>query len=146
MTNLEEIGKRWLENFNKKDLHGLIGLYAEESINAQPYLPEPLKGKKAIEEDFGGFLNAFPDGRMEAIRTVAQGDTMAMEWSFTGTHTGPLAGPAGTIQPTGKRVTLKGAEFTRHNSQGLIVEERGYFDLVSFMSQLGVMPQPTATH
>jgi len=41
-------------------------------------------------------------------------------------------------------VMLKGAEFTRHDAQGLIVDERGYFDLMSFMMQLGLVPQPQA--
>jgi len=39
-------------------------------------------------------------------------------------------------------VSLTGAEFLRVDSQGLIVDDRGYFDLMSFMTQLGVVPQP----
>ena len=47
-----------------------------------------------------------------------------------------------TIPPTGKRIAISGAEFTKHNAQGLIVDERGYFDMASFMTQLGLMPAP----
>jgi predicted ester cyclase len=72
----------------------------------------------------------------------ASGDTLAMEWTYTGTQTGALAGPGGTIPPSGRHVTIKGAEFITVNAQGLIVDERGYFDLVSFLTQLGVMPAP----
>src|SRR5437762_9643977 len=104
MTHLEEMGKRWVELFNKKDLHGLMALYSDHCVNAQPHLPQPLKGKKATEEDLGGFLKAFPDGHMDATSLMTSGDTMAMEWTFTGTHKGPFIGPGGTIEPTGKRV------------------------------------------
>jgi steroid delta-isomerase-like uncharacterized protein len=142
MTNLEQTGKRWIEQFDKKDLHGLMALYSENCVNAQPHLPQPIKGKKATEEDLNGFFKAFPDGKLVATQTLVTGDTLAMEWTYTGTQTGPLVGPTGTIPPSGKRVSLKGAEFIRVDSQGLIVDERGYFDLVSFMTQLGVMPQP----
>jgi steroid delta-isomerase-like uncharacterized protein len=146
MTNPEQTAKRWVELFDKKDLRGLMTLYSENCVNAQPHLPQPIKGKKATEEDLGGFLKAFPDARFVANQTVVSGDTIAMEWTFTGSQTGPLAGPAGTIQPSGKRVTLKGAEFFRLDAQGLIVDERGYFDLVSFLTQIGAMPQPQASH
>jgi steroid delta-isomerase-like uncharacterized protein len=123
-----------------------MSLYAENCVNAQPHLPQPIKGKKATEEDLGGFLKAFPDGRIVANQTLVSGDTVAMEWTFTGTQTGTMEGPTGTIPASGKRVTLKGAEFLRVDSQGLIVDERGYFDLVSFMTQIGAMPQPQASH
>jgi len=138
----QEAGKAWVDAFNKKDLKALMALYDENCVNAQPHLPQPLKGKKATEEDLGGFLKAFPDAQMKATTLVGSAETLAMEWTFTGTQTGPLVGPMGTIPPSQKRVTLYGAEFTRHNAQGLIVDERGYFDLASFMMQLGVMQPP----
>jgi hypothetical protein len=37
---------------------------------------------------------------------------------------------------------MKGAEFTRHNAKGLIVDERGYFDVAGFMMQLGIGAPP----
>ena len=140
MANLEEMARRWFDAFNKKDITALMALYADNAVNAQPHLPAPITGKAPIEEDFSGFMTAFPDGRMTIDVIVVSGNNVAMEWSFEGTQTGPLAGPAGAIPPSGRRVTVKGAEFTTHDAQGLIVNERGYFDLVSFMTQLGVMP------
>jgi steroid delta-isomerase-like uncharacterized protein len=145
MIALQEIGKRWVDAFNKKDMNALMALYTEDCVNAQPHLMAPLKGKRAVQEDLENFLKAFPDGRMTATTMSAAGDTLAMEWTFTGTQTAPLVGgPTGPIPATNKPVTIKGAEFTRHNGQGLIVDERGYFDLMSFMMQLGLMPQPQA--
>jgi steroid delta-isomerase-like uncharacterized protein len=143
MTKLNDLGARWIDLFNKKDMHGLMAMYAEHCVNAQPHLPQPIKGKKATEEDLAAFFRAFPDGRFTSSHTVSDGDTLAMEWTFAGTQTGALVGPGGTIPPSGKRVTIKGAEFIRVDAQSLIVDERGYFDLVSFMTQLGAMPQPS---
>jgi len=142
MTNLEQLGKRWTELFGKKDLRSLMTLYADNCVNAQPHLPQPIKGKKATEEDLNSFFAAFPDGKFVATQMLTSGDTLAMEWTYTGTQTGALAGPGGTIPPTGKHVAIKGAEFIKVDSQGLIVDERGYLDLVSFLTQLGVMPAP----
>ena len=145
MAALETIAARWIEAFNRKDLPGLMALYAEECTNVQPHTPAPVTGKRAVEQELGGFLRAFPDGHMEAPTVVVQGDTVAMEWTFTGTHGGPLVGPGGTMPPTGRTVRITGAEFTRHDAAGLIVDERGYFDLVSFMTQLGAMPAPASS-
>ena len=76
MSNPEQTAKRWVELFDKKDLRGLMALYSENCVNAQPHLPQPIKGKKATEEDLGGFLKAFPDARFTANQTVVSGDTM----------------------------------------------------------------------
>jgi steroid delta-isomerase-like uncharacterized protein len=145
MAASENLGKRWTEAFNKRDVQGLMALYSDDCVNAQPYLMTPLKGKPAVREDFENFFKAFPDGQFQADTMTAQGDTLAIEWSFGGTHKGPLVGgPSGPIPATNKKVTVKGAEFVRYNAQGLIVDERGYFDLMGFMMQLGVLPQPQA--
>jgi len=144
MATAEQVARQWVEKFNAHDLKGLMTLYTDDAVNAQPHLPQPVKGKHAIEEDLGGFLKAFPDIHMQATHIGVAGNVVAMEWMVTGTHTGPLVGPAGTIPPTNRKLSIKGAEFTTHNAQGLIVDERGYFDLVSFMTQLGAMPAPTA--
>jgi len=144
MATPVETAKAWVEAFNRGDIKGVMALYADNCVNAQPHLPAPIHGKAAIEHDFGGFMSAFPDGRMEATSIIAQGDLVSMEWTFVGPHQGPLDGPAGQLPPTNRKVTITGAEITKHDSRGLIVEERGYFDLASFMTQLGVMapPQP----
>jgi steroid delta-isomerase-like uncharacterized protein len=138
----QEVANKWVDAFNKKDLKALMALYAENCVNAQPHLPVPLKGKAATAEDLGGFFKAFPDMEMKVLAIVASGDTAAMEWTITGTQTGAMTGPMGTIPATNKRVTVTGAEFTRHDAQGLIVDERGYFDMASFMMQLGLMQPP----
>ena len=140
----EQAAKQWVESFNAHDLKTLVNLYAENALNAQPHLPTPIKGKHAIQEDLSGFVTAFPDCRLQAIHVVVTGNVSAMEWVFTGTQKGALVGPAGTIPASNRKVTLKGAEFLTHDAQGLITDERGYFDLVSFMTQLGAMPAPSA--
>jgi steroid delta-isomerase-like uncharacterized protein len=142
VASLQRVANQWIDFFNKKNLEGLMALYAGNCRNAQPHLPQPLKGRAATEKEFGAFFRAFPDGKMKVSKLVVKGDTAAMEWSFTGTHGGSIAAPGGTIPPTNKKVVVKGAEFTRHNAKGQIVEERGYFDVAGFLMQLGVGAPP----
>jgi predicted ester cyclase len=85
-----------------------------------------------------GFHRAFPDGRLESRGAVESGDMVIAEGVFTGTHTGPLEGPAGTVAPTGKRLELPFCDVFRI-VDGQIVEHRVYYDQMAFLGQLGLV-------
>ena len=53
-----------------------------------------------------GFAAAMSDGQHTPAWTIQDGDAFAVEGVWTGTHTGPLAGPGGEIPATGRSVTL----------------------------------------
>ena len=55
----------------------------------------------------------------------------------TGTHTGPLASPAGDIPATGKPFVLDYVNVARF-ADGQITSETYYWDNQSFLSQLGL--------
>ena len=72
---------------------------------------------------------------------VEQGDAFADEWTFVGTHTGPLPLPDGTeLPPTGKRVEVRGMEFVRVRD-GKIVVDNLYYDNMAVAVQLGLVPE-----
>jgi hypothetical protein len=56
-----------------------------------------------------------------------------------GTFTGPLASPEGDIPPTGKSAEVKVAFIAKVNADGLIEEDRTYYDTTDFMKQLGLI-------
>ena len=64
-----------------------------------------------------------------------------MEW--TGTNNGPLSGPFGTIQPTGKVGKVAAAQVACFE-EDKICEIHHYFDLMTVLRQMGVGPQPEA--
>jgi hypothetical protein len=51
---------------------------------------------------------------------------------LTGTHAGPLFG----IQPTGRRVRVEGATFTRLGPEGMVVEDVHLSDVAGLVAQL----------
>jgi len=105
--------------------------------------PEPLRGRDAIGKEAAGFFKGFPDLRFEMVTVIASDERSgAAEARLTGTNTGTLESPTGEeMPPTNKRVDLKGAAFVRLNDRGEIVEERRYYDVGSFLRQLGLMPE-----
>ncbi len=145
MASLQKVASQWIDSFNKKKIDQLMTLYAANCRNTQPHLTAPLKGRAAIEKEFAAFFKSFPTAKLKVLEQVVKGDTLAMEWVFNGVHQGPIVGPTGTIPATGKKVVMKGAEFIRLNAKGQIVDERGYFDVFGFMSQLGAGAPSTSS-
>ena len=80
----------------------------------------------------GMFFAAFPDLDLTIQDEAAEGDRVAVRWTWTGTHAGELMG----TPPTGKRVTTGGMGFYRV-VDGQIAEEWVLEDMAGVMQQLG---------
>lgn len=143
MGKYQDASRKFADTFNKHDLDGLAKLYATDAVAYDPMYPEPLRGRDAIRKDTATFFKGFPDARFEIITTIEKDDRNgADEVRMTGTHTGPLETPTGEeLAPTNKRVELRGSAFVRLNERGEIVEERRYYDVATFLRQLGLMPE-----
>ena len=87
------------------------------------------------------YLTAAPDSKITAKNVVESGDWVFVEGEFTGTNTGPLASLQGTMSATGKRFLLPFVEVDEVKN-GKIAKHRVYFDQMTFLGQLGLLPQP----
>lgn len=132
-----DVIQKMLDAFDRHDPDAYAGLYAADAVVRDPGYPEPLRGREAIRKDMEDFFRAFPDIQCSITTLLSEGDRIAMEGSTTGTHNGPLTGPAGTISPTGRRVSMDCAFFLRLDRDGQVSEENRYFDLIGVMQQLG---------
>src|SRR5229473_1653181 len=63
-----------------------------------------FKGRDGFMQFMTGFERAFPDLTIRVLNQVANDDYVVNECSWNGTHSGPLATPAGDIPPTNKKV------------------------------------------
>ena len=96
-----------------------------------------LRGADQILGWYGVFVTAFPDIKHEVRDTLQEADTCFLQARGTGTHTGPLASPAGEIAPTGKSFVLDYVNVARF-ADGRIVSETYYWDNQAFLTQLGL--------
>ena len=143
MGKFEDSRRKLAAAMIKHDPDAVGNAYATDAVAYDPMYPEPLRGRDAIRKEAAGFIRAFPDLRFEIVTVIEKDErTGADEVHFTGTFTGPMESPTGAqIPPTNKRIDVKGASFVRLNERGEITEERRYYDVGTFLRQLGLVPE-----
>ncbi len=77
-----------------------------------------------------------PDVKGTIGGAISAGNTAVLEVSWTGTQTGPLEGPNGTIPATGRQQTTRSGWILEFDD-GKLKQSRHYFDMLSVMQQLG---------
>ena len=132
-----EIGRALLDAFNSSDLSSWEAVLAEDFTFSYPGFREDAnqQAAKAFNENI---LVAFPDLHFEIQRTFVNGNTLAYQWVSSGTHTGPLALPTGTVPATGRSGGSPGVLISVVQD-GKIVREETYWDQVEMLTQLGLM-------
>ena len=110
-------------------------LVSAGAVGHDPALPEPVHGPKGLIEAARGYRDAFPDLRMTADQSIAEGDYVATRWTGRGTHKGELFG----IPATGKEATVTGISIDRW-ADGKIVESWTNWDTLGLLQQIGAVP------
>jgi steroid delta-isomerase-like uncharacterized protein len=123
---------------NAHDAARLSASYVEDAVVRDPQYSEPLHGRAAVENDAATFFTAFPDLRAEVTCSVISGTTLAVEMTMAGTHTGPLTLPSGEVPPTGRPLNFAMAFFNSVDENGMVVDERRYYDVADQLTQLGL--------
>lgn len=110
-------------------------LVTEDIVEHVP-LPGQGPGPEGIKRVVTGFFTAFPDLRMEVVEELAEGEVVAQDVRFTGTHRGEFMG----MPATGRSISVLGSDFVRVRD-GRIVGRWGFIDQGAMKQQLGVMPE-----
>jgi len=138
---IQQLVQRHYAEVNANDYSDAEEIFSPDVLT-QPPGSAPLRGIEPFVAYGQGFSRAFPDGRIHGDRYVESGDVVVVEGRFTGTNTGPLESPAGTLPPTGRPMVLPFADVFRV-ADGRITEHRIYYDTASMLGQLGLLPAPT---
>src|ERR671911_434687 len=135
MADPKRVVERHVEAFNARDVDA-------EPWSADGDLVAPnasMHGREQVLGFLGVFWEAFPDGRLETTRLIAEGSVVAAEGRFTGTHTGVMHTPAGDVAATGRQVDLRWMSSYEVRGDEL-ASEHLYFDQADLLGQLGLMP------
>lgn len=125
--------------YSKGDIEAFVDGYTDDAVLRSP--DGVYEGKAALLEYWTREKASFPDSSVEMIRSIEEGDTVAGEWTWSGTNRGPLTLPDGSELPaTGKRVEITGAEIVRFSGDK-VVEHHLHFDNMAAFGQLGLLPE-----
>ena len=105
-----------------------------------PDYPAPLKGVGQARDFSTGWLNAFPDLKINTLNTVVGDNTIVAELEFTGTHKGALVVGENRhqIDPTHKKVKSYGC-YVATVKDGKYTSVHTYPDRAGLMMQLGIL-------
>jgi ketosteroid isomerase-like protein len=127
--------------WNAQDLDTFDKRHREGVVVHWPGKP-PTNGIEAHRQEAIEFFKTFPDQHLvnRPYRVFfASGDWTCSIAHFTGTMTGPMQGPDGReIPPTGKAFEVDFCTVAHWDENGQIIEENLFYDLVTFMKQIGL--------
>jgi steroid delta-isomerase-like uncharacterized protein len=126
------------EAFNSHDIDSFADTLADDAVFRAPG-GMAGEGKPACIQFFGGWLDAFPDARVEIHDVHITGDAAVEEGTFTGTHHGVLHSPAGDVPATGRPVTVDYIQVLRFRD-GKHVSFNLMYDRLLLLEQLGLIP------
>jgi steroid delta-isomerase-like uncharacterized protein len=135
-TTAEAAVQKYITVYNTHDLDASSTMLAPDIVISSPLLAG-VRGLAAHRQTNEQFWKSMPDFQFKVINIAANGDFVATELVGAGTSTGPTELPGrDPIPPTGRRVEFGLAGFFRVNSDGLIAEERYYYDRMALIPQL----------
>jgi predicted ester cyclase len=124
------------EGMNKRNDSVIDELVDAEYVNYS--FPSP-PGPAGLRQDFGIFVSAFPDMRINVEDVIAEPDKAASRGHFTGTHKGTFM----NVPPTGKTVAVGFIDIWVARN-GRFVANWVQIDLLGALMQLGAIPAPSA--
>ena len=139
MQDVSKLARENIEAYNNRDWLRFRESLAEDVVYEEFGTQRHIKGAEQLIEAWQGWAAALSDVKGTITDAVASGDTVSLEITWSGTHTGPLAGPGGTIPASGRRITVPSAAVLTFEGEKL-KEEHMYFDLMTLLQQIGAMP------
>jgi steroid delta-isomerase-like uncharacterized protein len=140
MTPKETITNYW-QAWTEHNSDNLLDLLAPEFISKNYLGQGAAADKNMAAQEFKVFNKAFPDLKVEVINITAKDGGVRCDVMETATFTGFMKSPTGVIAPTNQSYKLFVASLFRINTQGLIIEQRTYWDMDSWAEQIGIDPR-----
>jgi steroid delta-isomerase-like uncharacterized protein len=134
MADAAALALEMLEKVNTRDLEGFRELlhpdYTYRGADGVEH-QGPDVGVGVVET----FTTAFPDLKLILVHQHTDGDVSVIEFNARGTHQAELEG----IPATGKSIDVKVIDVITVRD-GKVAGEREYYDQLTMMQQLGVIP------
>jgi steroid delta-isomerase-like uncharacterized protein len=136
--DMEKLARQGLEDFNRSDWEAMRRTMAPDYVYEETGTGARADGAEALIEMCKTWKGATSDLAGELTRIVVDGDTVAMEIRWRGTHDGPMPLPSGELPATGRSMEMWATMWQTYRD-GLLVHERHHMDMLTMLGQLGVL-------
>jgi steroid delta-isomerase-like uncharacterized protein len=125
-----------LAAWNRGDPEAIAANVAEDVIWRDVAFGMPLHGREALKAAVRAYMSAFPDMHIEETSSTPAVPRLAQELTITGTHSGEFLG----VPPTGRWTENYAAVITTFGEDGMMIEGAVYWNTLSLLRQLGIVP------
>jgi ketosteroid isomerase-like protein len=141
MSNVDVV-RAYFAAMDANDSNAATAAWAPDFEHVSPF--GRITDRDALRGLVDAFNVAFPGMVHSLDRVIEVDDVVVLEGRWTGTHTGELNLPDGSTLPaTGRTADFPWCGIGRVEA-GLIASTHVYFDTMSLMAQLGLVPQSDA--
>ena len=134
--SLIDVAKASVIAYNEKNWDAVRATLTSDAVYDEVSTARRAQGVDDILALWRGWAAALPDSKATFHYAVASGNTVVLELTWRGTHTGPLQTPKGEIAPTGKQVDLRACQVIELVG-GQVQSIRQYFDIGTLLQQIG---------
>ena len=133
------VGRELVEAFNAGDWERFRATLNPAVVYEESGTGRRVEGADAYIQLCQGWREGFPDASGTVGWVAASAETVALEVVWTGTHTGPLASPAGTMPPSQRRIDVRATLWLRLEGDRAR-EVHHHLDMLTMLQQLGAIP------
>jgi steroid delta-isomerase-like uncharacterized protein len=144
MAGNADLARRLHEAWNERNFDEIAEATASDATITIIGSGTKYEGREGTRAFNTMWADGFPDGQLTVDSVIDAGDTVVVEFTGRGTHTGTLATGMGDIPATGKSMTLQLCDVMEFKD-GKVQSQRTYFDTGSMMAQLGLVAEQTAS-
>ena len=131
---VEKVARSLFELIGTRDVEAVLDLWDDDGV--EDVVPVGVfRGKQEIEGFVRGLVGSSSDLEVTIDRLIADDSRAVVEWRFRGTFDGAFQG----VEPTGKRIDLRGADILEIED-GTIKRLTAHYDSAMFTRQIGMMP------
>jgi steroid delta-isomerase-like uncharacterized protein len=129
------------EAFNRRDFDAMVKEYVDSISWIDHAQGITFRTPEEFKNEFlAGWIQASSDCQVTDARYSDAGETVVARFIARGTNDGPL----GAFPATGKEWALPICEMWHFDADGRVVGGEIYYDQVSLLTQLELLPQPSA--
>lgn len=136
MNSPTETIQQCLAAYNRHDAAAFASAWTEAGTLRFMATGTIHEGRAQIQAGAAERFSAFPDWHLELHGLYQCGKHAWLAWTISGTHQGEYMG----IPPTRRRFEIPGCSHITFGSDGLFASDDVYFDLATWLRQLGLFP------